>query len=146
MNRMPFIPGATSKVPFGLTLALLILVGCQGGPDLIQPSESYPTLGEAKPTRDQRTALVIFTATFLDPNLSDDSGTKIRHTGYTIYTNQGQRVDYVRNYLGVHDTQPTTVELEPGKYLILLDTPEKQPPVFRVLIEPGKLTTVKLPR
>jgi hypothetical protein len=41
---------------------------------------------------------------------------------------------------------PTTVELEPGRYLILLDTPEKQSPVFRVVVENGKLTTVTLPK
>jgi hypothetical protein len=126
--------------------AILFCVGCPGGPDQITPSDSTPTLGEAKPTRDQRSGLVVFSATFVDLNLSDDSGTMIRHTGYTIYTNQGQKVDYVRNYVGIHDTVPTLVELEPGPYLILLDNPEQQPPVFRVLIERGKTTSVILPR
>jgi hypothetical protein len=126
--------------------ALLLFLGCPGGPEQIDATAAYPTMGEAKPTRALRTSLVIFTATFRDLNLADDSGTMTRHTGYTIYTHQGQRVDYVRNYVGVHDTEPTTVELEPGKYLILLDNPEKQPPVFRVVVEPGKLTTVTLPK
>jgi hypothetical protein len=123
-----------------------VLAGCNGGPDLIDPNGAYPTLGQARPTRDQRSSLVIYTATFYDPNVSDDSGALIRHTGYTIYNEHGEWFEYVRNFIGVQDTQPTTIDMEPGKYLILLDTPEKQPPVFRVVIYPGKLTTVTLPR
>jgi hypothetical protein len=126
--------------------ALLLLSGCPGGPERIDAGASYPQLGEARPTRDQRTALVISTATFMDFNLADDEGSMLRHTGYTVYTDRGEKVLYVRNFLGSRDTQPTTVELEPGPYLILLDNPEKQAPVFKVMIESGKLTTVTLPK
>jgi hypothetical protein len=126
--------------------AILALVGCPGGPDLLDPAGNYPTLGSARPTRDGRTELVVFTATFTDLNLVDDTGTMIRHTGYTLYDARGEKLDYVRNYIGIYDTEPTTMELEPGRYLILLDTPEKQPPVFWVQLESGKRTTVTLPR
>jgi hypothetical protein len=103
-------------------------------------------MGESRPNRDQRTTLVIATSTFYDPNLSDDAGAIIRHSGYTIYDERGEAVEHVRNYIGINDRGPTTVELEPGRYLILLESPEKQPPIFRVILEPGKLTTVTLPR
>jgi hypothetical protein len=126
--------------------AILLLAGCPGGPQRIDATATYPTLGKAKPTRDQRTALNISTATFMDLNLAGDEGTMLRHTGYTIYTDRGENLLYVRNFLGSLDTVPTTVELESGRYLILLDNPEKQPPIFRVVIENGKLTTVTLPR
>jgi hypothetical protein len=129
-----------------LSAGFLALAGCPGGPDQIDPSAAYPTLGQSRPTRDRRTTLVVFTATFTDLNLVDDSGTMHRHTGYTIYTEHGQKVDYVRNYVGMYDTEPTAVELDPGRYLILLDNPEKQPPVFKVILEDGKMTTVSLPR
>ncbi len=135
-----------SILRLSLYLSAVILAGCQGGPDLIDPKGAYPTLGQSRPTRDQRSQLVIYTATFTDLNLSDDSGTQIRHTGYTIYNEHGEFYEYVRNFIGVTDKEPTTMELEPGRYIILLDTPEKQPPVFRVVVYPGKLTTVTLPR
>jgi hypothetical protein len=124
----------------------LALAGCPGGPDLIDPQGAYPTLGEYRKTRDRVSALIIYTATFTDLNLSDDSGTMIRHTGYTIYNDQGQKYDYVRNFIGVTDTEPTRLDMEPGKYIIVLDVPEKQPPVFRIVIKPELLTTVTLPR
>jgi hypothetical protein len=130
----------------GAVGAFLVLAGCPGGPDLIDPSADYPVLGEAKASRDSRTGLLLYTATFVDPNLVDDTGTMIRHTGYTIYSERGERLEYVRNYVGLYDTEPTQIELEPGRYLILLDNPEKQPPIFKVVIAPGKITTVKLPR
>jgi hypothetical protein len=130
----------------GAVSAFLLLAGCPGGPNLIDPSATYPILGEAKASRDKRTGLLLYTATFTDLNLADDTGTMIRHTGYTIYTEQGAWLEYVRNYVGLYDTEPTQIELEPGRYLILLDTPEKQPPVFKVVIAPDKITTVKLPR
>ncbi len=127
-----------------LVAALALQLGCSGGPEQIDASGSYPTLGDAKPTRDHRTALVVLSATFLDLNLADDSGTMTRHTGYTIYTDKGEQVMYVRNFIGIHDREPTTIELEPGAYLILLDQPEKgQPPLFRVVLQLGKLTTVQ---
>lgn len=137
---------AINGLQLALSLSALVLAGCPGGPQTIDPKGAYPTLGQSRPTRDQRSQLVIYTATFTDLNLSDDSGTQIRHTGYTIYNEHGEYYDYVRNFIGVTDKEPTTIELEPGRYIILLDNPEKQPPVFRVMIYPGKLTTVTLPR
>ena len=131
---------------WSLAAAAFALAGCPGGPDLIDPAGTYPTLGEARPTRDQRSCIVVYTATFQDLNLADDTGTMTRHTGYTIYTDAGQKYDYVRNYVGLYDTEPTQLDLEPGKYIIMLDRPEKQPPIFRVVIHPGKRTTVTLPR
>jgi hypothetical protein len=132
-----------SILPLGI---LLLLAGCPGAPSRINAAGNYPTMGESRPNRDQRTTLVIATSTFYDPNLSDDAGAIIRHSGYTIYDERGEAVEHVRNYIGINDRGPTTVELEPGRYLILLESPEKQPPIFRVILEPGKLTTVTLPR
>ena len=144
-NRIKRTLAAAEALPICLVL-LLTLTGCPGGPDLIDPKGSYPTLGSALATRDGRTCLVVYTATFTDFNLSDDAGTKVRHTGYTLYSEAGQKIDYVRNFLSVTDTQPTPIELEPGKYLVKLDNPEEQPPVFKVVVSPGSQTTVRLPK
>ena len=130
-----------------LALALLGLVGCPGGPQRIQILPGYPVLGEAQVLRSGRSGLVVLTGTWTDLNLgSPDEGTQIRHTGYSLYEEHGVFLQYVRNYIGSTDTEATTIELEPGRYLVLLDRPEKQPPVFWVRVEPGKVTTVTLPR
>jgi len=127
-------------------LALALLLGCPGGPDTLDVRGPYPTYGDLRENGSGRSSLRIHTATFMDLNLAGDDGTKIRHTGYTIYDEFGLQVEYVRNYIGTLDTEPTTVDLIPGKYLILLESPERQAPRFWVKIEPGKLTVVSLPR
>jgi len=130
-------------LPAGL---FLFCVGCPGGPSRIDLPAEVPVLGERTATRDGRTSLVVVTESFLDLNLSDDTGTLVRHTGYTIYDDRGGKLEYVRNFVGSLDTEPTAVELDPGSYLILPDTPGRLPDVFRVLLEAGKRTTVARPQ
>jgi hypothetical protein len=130
-------------LPAGL---FLFCVGCPGGPSQIDLPAEIQVLGERAATRDGRTSLVVVTGTFLDLNLSDDTGTLTRHTGYTIYDDRGEKLEYVRNFVGTLDTVPTAVELDPGSYLILPDTPGRLPDVFRVVLEAGKRTTVEAPR
>jgi hypothetical protein len=125
-------------------VAALCLSGCPGGPERIDVSANYPELGVAKPVRDQRSGLVVFTATFLDVNHVDDAGTLVRHTGYTLYSDRGEWIEYVRNFIGSADTEPTTIDLEPGRYLVRLDNPEKKAPIFWVVIKTGMMTTVDL--
>jgi hypothetical protein len=137
---------ALVSLPLAFVIAALALAGCASGPEYIDPKAPYPTLGQSRQNRDLRSTLVVYTATWTDWNVSDDSGAKIRHSGYTIYNEHGEYYDYIRNYIGVSDTEPTTIELDPGRYIIKLDNPEKQAPVFRVVIQQGKLTTVSLPR
>jgi len=132
-----------AMVPSGFALA--ILLGCPGGPETLDVGGSYPTYGDLR-ENGTRASLKVHTATFVDLNLADDEGTMIRHTGYTIYDELGHQVMYVRNFVGVHDREPTTVDLIPGKYLILLDNPERQVPIFWVQIDAGKLTVVSLPK
>lgn len=105
-----------------------------------------PVLGEQTVNRDRRTSLVVLTETFLDLNLADDAGPMKRHTGYSVYDDRGELFEYVRNFIGTHDTEATVVELDPGTYFIQPDKPGKLPPLFRVALEAGKRTTVELPR
>ena len=124
--------------------------GCElaGGPDVldVRPADC-PTLGQAKATRSRVTSLIVVTETFRDIGLaSGDDGTRTYHTGYTLYDEHGRRLQYVRNYVGTYDYDPTTIELEPGRYLVMLDKPGISPPVFWVVLEPGKLTKVDLPQ
>lgn len=121
------------------------LWGCSFEPDVLPITPDYPTLGKIRPTRPWLSSLVVITETWVDLNLaSGDDGTVIRPTGYTLYDDHGMKLRHVRNYIGSSDTQPTTLELEPGRYLVHPDKPYKRPPVFWVLVEPGKLTEVDL--
>jgi len=130
------------------TAVLLAAAGCAaGGAETIEPSSSYPSLGKARPNRSPTSTLRVFTETWIDFNVgSGDDGTIIRPSAYTLYDGQGRKLFFVRNYIGARDSEPETIELEPGKYLVLLDEPGKHPPVFWVVIEPGKETTVDLLR
>jgi hypothetical protein len=85
------------------------------------------------------------TETFVDMNLGDpEDGALVRPTGYTLYDAHGKKLMYVRNYIGYRDSEPVTLELDPGKYLVLLDKPDGHPPLFWVSIEDQKLTDVNL--
>jgi hypothetical protein len=121
------------------------LFGCASVPDVLPITPDYPTLGVSRTTRPWLSRLVVFTETWIDPNLaSGDDGTVIRPTGYTLYDDKGISITYVRNYIGSTDTEPMTMELAPGRYLIRPDRPWKKPPVFWVVVEPGKVTEVHL--
>lgn len=132
----------------GLVLLVAALAGCSsgGGPGVVFPDETCPILGKSRPNRHAVSSLVVSTPTWLDPNLaSGDDGAVRRPSGYTLYDVQGLKLDYVRNYLGTLDREPTTLELDPGKYLILLDRPgTRLPPLFWVVVEPGRTTDVDL--
>src|SRR5689334_22699688 len=96
----------TSADPVLTALALLMLVGCPGGPQRIQVLPGYPVLGEAQALRSGRSGLVVLTATWMDLNLaSPDDGTQIRHTGYSLYDERGEFLQYIRNYIGATDTE-----------------------------------------
>jgi len=87
----------------------------------------------------------VFTETWIDLNLaSGDDGTVLRPTGYMLYDGQGVKIRYVRNSIGATDSEPTTLDLEPGRYLVRPDRPYTRPPVFWVVVEPGKATEVNL--
>ena len=125
-----------------------LLSGCVlGGPERLEPSASYPTLGLRRVNRRGDSALVVLTFPMLDYNVGHpEDGPLVRPTGYTIYDAQGRKLQYVRNYIGALDTEPTIIDLEPGRYLILLEKPERHPPVFWVDLEPGMLTEVRILR
>jgi hypothetical protein len=121
------------------------LLGCSSVPDILPITPDYPTLGTARPARPWISSLVVSTETWIDLNLaSGDDGTVSRPTGYTLYDEQGFKIRYVRNYIGSTDAEPTTLGMEPGRYLVRPDKPWKQPPVFWVVVEPGKATEVNL--
>jgi hypothetical protein len=121
------------------------MLGCAQKRDVLPITPDYPTLGQSRPTRPWISSLVVMTETWIDPNLgSGDDGTMIRPTGYTLYDAQGIQLRYVRNYIGATDTEPTTLDLEPGRYLVRPDKPYRRPPVFWVVVEPGKATEVNL--
>ena len=157
-GRIPAVPGcdvaaeATMNASrpcrlYFLVAGLLTIgaLGCVQAPDILPITPDYPTLGKQRPARPWISALVVITETWIDLNLaSGDDGTVIRPTGYRLYDEQGARIRYVRNYIGTSETEPMTLELAPGRYLVRPDKPYKRPPVFWVVVEPGKVTEVNL--
>lgn len=150
-NRPASRPLVRRPIPLGFErsaglIVLGFLAGCTlGGPETLYPSEGFPTLGSAQTTRHSVSSLVVSTPTFIDLNLGDpDDGAQVRPTGYTLYDDQGKKMMYIQNYVGYRGSEPLTVELNPGRYLVLLDKPEGQPPKFWVVVEAGKVTRVDL--
>jgi hypothetical protein len=128
-----------------VSLLALALPGCQVEPEVLPITPDYPTLGNSRPTRHLISSLVVSTETWIDLNLaSGDDGAVVRPTGYTLFDSQGVEIMYVRNYIGTLDSEPTTLDLVPGRYLVRPDKPGKRPRVFWVVIEPGRLTEVDI--
>jgi len=123
-------------------LGILLLAGCAlGGPSSLEPKESYPRAKEVRRKSPTLTGLVVSTERFLDATYPDE-GAMLRPTGYTLYDEKGRRVSYVRNYIGMLDTSPTRVPLDPGRYLVLLEKPGDRAPLFWVTVEEDRITEV----
>lgn len=143
---IPYLRTLSLSLRLVFAVALVILAGCPGGPSRIILPPETPVLGESTVNKDHRTSLVVETEIFLDLNLADDSGAMKRHTGYSVYDDRGELFEYVRNFIGTHDTEATVVELDPGTYFIQPDKPGRLPSLFRVVLEAGKRTKVEMPR
>ncbi len=67
------------------------------------------------------------------------------HTGYTIYSEDGERVvQKVANAIGIHDQCPSLVQLPVGKYVVRAEAERNGMVRIAVLIKPGLLTVVDL--
>jgi len=138
MNRRSSLSGV---------IVLLTAIGCASSPDSLDPAAPYPTLGTFRPSRSSIASLIVYTETWIDLNVgSGDDGSVIRPSSYALFDDHGRWVQDVRNYIGATDREPTTLEPDPGRYLIRLDRPGRHPPVFWVVVESGKRTEVDLRR
>ena len=74
----------------------LALSGCAaGGPERVDVGGGYPAAeARTRETHHYMAGLVVFTETFLDVSDSD-KGTRAVYSGYTIYDEQGRKVQYV---------------------------------------------------
>lgn len=66
------------------------------------------------------------------------------HTNYAVYSEDGKLVRKVTNAIGVHDEDPALVEMPGGTYVVLAESECYGMVKVKVVIEPGKLTTVNL--
>jgi hypothetical protein len=145
MNLDCSVPARFGARSLSTFLIPILMLGCALQPEVLPLSAEYPTLGKSRPTRAASSALVVSTESWIDLNLaSGDDGTISRPRGYTLFDAQGIKIMDVRNYIGSLDSEPTTLGLEPGRYLIRLDKPGKHPPIFWVVVESGKVTDVDL--
>jgi len=66
------------------------------------------------------------------------------HSEYQIFSMDGKRVKTVRNAISIHDEDPALVEVPMGTYTVLAESEHYGTVKVRVIVEPGKLTTVNL--
>ena len=67
------------------------------------------------------------------------------HTGYTIYLEDGKTVvKNVANAIGIHDEEPSLVQLPVGNYVVLAEAEDSSMVRVAVVIKPGRLTKVDL--
>jgi hypothetical protein len=67
------------------------------------------------------------------------------HTGYTVYSEDGKTVvTKVRNAIGIHDEDPSLVQLPVGKYLVFGEAENADMVRVAVIVKPGRLTKVDL--
>ena len=66
------------------------------------------------------------------------------HTSYSVYSGNDTIVKKVANAIGIHDEDPALAELPAGTYTVLAKSEHYDLVKVKVVIEPGKLTTVNL--
>src|SRR5690242_13252957 len=66
------------------------------------------------------------------------------HTNYSVYSEDGKLVKRVINAIGVHDEDPSLSQFPAGTYTVLAESEYYGVAKVKVVIEPGKLTTVNL--
>ena len=86
-------------------------------------------------------SLKVFTKTSYDVTGEDSY---YPHTPYTIYAEDGKKVKRIENHSSREDNDPETVELPPGKYVVVPQEGSKKDMVG-VVIADQKLTEVHLP-
>jgi hypothetical protein len=66
------------------------------------------------------------------------------HTNYSVYLEDGKLVKKVINAIGVHDEDPALSQFPASTYTVLAESEDYGTVKVKVVIEPGKLTTVNL--
>jgi hypothetical protein len=101
------------------------------GPEISRHTETTPPTGYLK----------VYSTT---EDHSDGNVHYFPHTGYTVYSEDGKIVKKVANAIGVHDEDPALSQLPAGTYTVLAESEDYGTVKVKVVIEPGKLTTVNL--
>jgi hypothetical protein len=66
------------------------------------------------------------------------------HTNYAVYSEDGKLIRKVTNAIGDHDEHPAMAEMPPGAYIVLAESERYGMVKVKIVIDPGKLTTVNL--
>jgi hypothetical protein len=86
--------------------------------------------------------LKVYTAT---ENHNDRNVHYFPHTSYTVYSEDGKTVvKIVANAIGIHDEDPSLVQLPAGKYIVLAEAEQFGMLRIAAVIEPGQLTKIDL--
>ncbi len=120
----------------------------------LAPVGPSPSTVETKATGDG--SLQVFSARQIhDPNylwdifvggINEDSQFDPAHTDYTVYNQEGQVVQKVRNARNLNDDQPAVVSLPPGLYTVKAEASDYGTVTVPVLVKAGQPTVVNLER
>ncbi|MGD0060955.1 MAG: hypothetical protein ABSD58_16185 [Verrucomicrobiia bacterium] len=120
---------------------LPLMASCAASRDLVVIGPVGPgplTADELAPTG----YLKVYTAT---EDHNDGNVHYFPHTGYTVYSEDGTTVvKNVRNAIGIHDEDPSLVQLPAGTYVVLGEVENGGVVKVAVVIQPGQLTKVDL--
>lgn len=142
-----------------LTIALTCVLGCTSpqkitslrsvgpGPSAQAKPQNHGTL-QVHSARQQAQLDVHLEVYFSGASFLNEKKCLPAHTDYTVYTQNGQVLEHVRNARHYQDDHPAEVTLAPGRYVIEADTQGFDAVIYPisipVVIEAGKTTTVHL--
>ena len=128
-----------NSLRFMMLSGLLIMMGCAANrvytwQDVTRVVE--PTI----PTYTPQGHLVVYTEQ-LDESTSEDS--YYPYSAYTIYNPEGKRIKRVENHSSREDRYPETVQLAPGKYVIVPERLMAKRDIVGAIVEDGKTTEIR---
>jgi hypothetical protein len=131
---------------------LALFAGCSSSPsERVDVRGPYPDVGRGNAEGNLNPGtLVVYTPVTADLSSGrswlngSDEAPPIVYSGYTVYSPEGKRVEYVRNHslLPSTDEPPSEVALAPGRYLIKPDSAGPRSGQFWVSVEAQKETRV----
>ncbi len=132
------------KIPFVLGTALsLLLCGCASIPVELAPVGPNPAV---RADLNDNGRLEVFSALQQrrDGNDYDPNPGWRQHASYNVCKQNGERVRHVFNTVGHYATEPQTICLPPGRYLVTAPAEGALKANVPVVIEPGRTTRVHL--
>ena len=131
----------TKIIVFVNAATILLLSGCASEPVAITPIGPEP-IGQN--TYVPKGYIQVFSDT--EEHVIGDGPPFYPHTGYNIYDEAGNRVQYVANHIGNMDELPTLVQIPMGNYKVVAESSAYGRVTVPVVIQSGKSNILHLDR